>query len=75
MTTPIEERMARIEGSFEQIDRRLGNIEQEFRDFRGSTEQEFHSLRGELNTKFYWLLGTMLATWVTNMLAILLRGP
>jgi hypothetical protein len=27
MTTPLEERMARLEGSYEQIDRRLGRVE------------------------------------------------
>jgi hypothetical protein len=37
MTTPpssIEERMARLEGSYEQIDRRLGTLEQDVRGLR-----------------------------------------
>ena len=62
-TSSLEERMARLEGSFEQIERRLGNIEQDMR-----------SLRSDLNTRFYWLMGTMLGMWVTIILAVLLRG-
>jgi hypothetical protein len=36
MTTPspVEERIARIEGSFEQMERRMGTLEQDVRDFR-----------------------------------------
>lgn len=37
MTTPpssLEERMARLEGSYEQIDRRLGTLEQDVRGLR-----------------------------------------
>jgi predicted nuclease with TOPRIM domain len=37
MATPpssIEERMARLEGSYEQIDRRLGTLEQDVRGLR-----------------------------------------
>ena len=37
MTTPpssMEERMARLEGSYEQIDRRLGTLEQDLRGLR-----------------------------------------
>jgi tetrahydromethanopterin S-methyltransferase subunit G len=62
-TSSLEERMARLEGSFEQIERRLGNIEQDMR-----------SLRSDLNTRFSWLMGTTLGMWVTIILAVLLRG-
>jgi tetrahydromethanopterin S-methyltransferase subunit B len=62
MTTPIEERMARLEGAVEQMDRRLTNIEQELR-----------ALRSELNTRFYQLFALMFGMWVTAILAIILR--
>ncbi len=55
--------MARLEGSFEQIERRLSTLEQDVRE--GFARME---------TRFYWLLGTMLAMWVTIILAVLLRG-
>jgi tetrahydromethanopterin S-methyltransferase subunit G len=65
-SSSLEERMARLEGSFEQIERRLSNIEQDIRAFRS-----------DLNTRFYWLMGTMLGIlipmWVTIILAVLLQ--
>jgi chromosome segregation ATPase len=46
MTTPssIEERIARLEGSFEQIDRRLTTLEQDLREFRSETSARFDRL-------------------------------
>jgi hypothetical protein len=59
--------MAGLQGSFEQIERRLGNIEQEIR-----------SLRTDLNTRFNWPLGInqgiLIPIWVTIIQAVLLRG-
>jgi hypothetical protein len=69
MTTPnLEARMARVEGSVEQINLRLGRIEALIDQLRG----ELNALRGELNTRFYILLGTLIPMWVTIILAILL---
>lgn len=41
----MDVRMARLEGSYEQIDRRLGVIEADIRD-----------LRSDIRQSFYWLL-------------------
>jgi len=66
-TSSIEERMARLEGSFEQIERRLSTLEQDVR-----------AGFARIETRFNWLLGIMLGTlipmWVTIILAVLLRG-
>ena len=62
-TSSLEERMARLEGSFEQIERRLTTLEQDVRE--GFARME---------TRFYWLMGTMLGMWVTIILAVLLRS-
>ena len=51
MTTPssIEERIARLEGSFEQIERRLGTLEQDLRGFRAETNARFDRLEERID--------------------------
>jgi hypothetical protein len=58
----LEERVARIEGMVEQMDRRLNHI-----------ETELDELRRELNSRFLWLLGVQISMWVTIILAILFK--
>jgi hypothetical protein len=51
MTTPssIEVRIARLEGSFEQIERRLGTLEQDFRSLRVELIARFDRLEGRMD--------------------------
>jgi hypothetical protein len=58
----LEERVARIEGIVEQMDKRLNHLESEMRD-----------LRRDLNNRFLWLLGVQISMWVTIILAILFK--
>jgi hypothetical protein len=58
----LEERVARIEGILEQMDKRLNHIESELRD-----------LRRDLNNRFLWILGVLITMWVTIILAILIK--
>jgi hypothetical protein len=54
----LEERVARIEGIIEQIEKRLNHIESEMiRDIRN----EIREVRKDLNYRFYWLLGVQIA--------------
>jgi predicted nuclease with TOPRIM domain len=76
----LEERVARIEGILEQMDKRLNHLEGEIRDLRAYFESEFKGLRGEigdlrrdLNNRFLWMLGVQITMWVTILLAILFR--
>ena len=48
MTTPssTEERIARLEGSFEQIERRMGTLEQDLRHFRPYIAARFDKVEG-----------------------------
>ena len=62
MSSSLEERVARIEGIVEQMDKRLNHIESEIRD-----------LRRDLNNRFFWLLGVQISMWVTIILTILLK--
>jgi peptidoglycan hydrolase CwlO-like protein len=76
----LEERVARIEGILEQMDKRLNHLESEIRNLRVYVESEIKSLRGEisdlrrdLNNRFLWMLGVQITMWVTIILAILFR--
>jgi peptidoglycan hydrolase CwlO-like protein len=76
----LEERVAKIEGILEQMDKRLNHLESEIRDLRAYVESEIRSLRGEisdlrrdLNNRFLWILGVQITMWVTIILAILFR--
>lgn len=66
-TSPLEIRMAHIEGAFEQINARLGAIEQRlgrledrFTRFDDKLDARIDSLRSELlvrmDRQFYWIL-------------------
>jgi|SRR5918992_5470536 chromosome segregation ATPase len=54
MTTPtpsIEERLARLEGSFEQIDRRLTTLEQDVRGLRADLNTRMDRLEERLDAR------------------------
>jgi len=68
------ERVARVEGIVEQMDKRLNHIETELRDFRKEIFSEISSLRIELNTRFYWLIGIRISMWITIILTILFKA-
>jgi len=53
--TGLEERMAKIEGAFEQIDKRLGRLEAEVHSLR----EEMASLRQELHNEVATVRGEM----------------
>jgi predicted RNase H-like nuclease (RuvC/YqgF family) len=76
----LEERVARIEGILERMDKRLNHLESEIRDLRVYVESEIKGLRGEigdlrrdLNNRFLWMLGVQITMWVTIILAIIFR--
>ncbi len=66
-TESLEVRLARLEGSYEQINERLGTIESRLDSLgtkvdNGFTEvrREFTEVRREMRTQFYWLLGVII---------------
>jgi len=76
----LEERVARIEGILEQVDKRLNHLESEMRELRSEMRGEISEVRGEirelrrdLNNRFFWLLGVQISMWVTIVLAILFK--
>lgn len=65
----LEERVARIEGILEQMDRRLNHIESEVSGLRRDIDRRFDSL-------FRWTVGLILGMWATvimTLIPILLR--
>ena len=71
MATPssIEERIARLEGSFEQIERRLGTLEQDVRALR----VEMMALNARIDRLFYWQLGLLGAIGASILATVLSR--
>ena len=82
MTTPssIEERIAHLEGSYEQIERRLGTLEQDVRSLRAEMNARFDRLDSRmdrLNSRMdrliYWQLGVMAAIAASILATVLTR--
>ncbi len=72
--------MARLEGAYEQIDRRLGTIEMRLESMESRFDQRFNAVDQRFNAidqrfnvvdqRFLWSIGTTVGTWITVMLAI-----
>jgi tetrahydromethanopterin S-methyltransferase subunit G len=60
----IDERVARIEGSLKQMDKRLGSVETDLRGIR----TEIQGIRSEIGTHFRWMVGLMIGIWSTVVL-------
>jgi hypothetical protein len=90
MTTPpssMEERMARLEGSYEQIDRRLGTLEQDLRGLRADlnawvdrvdnridqVNNRIDQVGSRIDRLFYWQLGLMGAIAASILTTVLTR--
>ena len=84
--SPLEERMAKVEGILEEVRTRLNHLESRMDGLETTMATEFSQLRQEINannrelrqemrTRFRWTLGIMLGVlipmWVTIILAIL----
>lgn len=58
----LEVRMAHLEGAYEQINTRLGDLRSDVQDLGRKTDANFR-----------WMIGIILANWITIILTILLR--
>ena len=74
----MEERIARLEGSYEQIRDRLNSIERtmdaRFGELAGQMNSRFDQMDarfGLIDTRFMWLTGVVIGTWITTILTIL----
>jgi tetrahydromethanopterin S-methyltransferase subunit G len=57
---PLDVRMARLEGAFEQVDKRLESI-----------DRRLDRLADLFESRFTWLTGIVVGTWITTTLAII----
>ena len=75
-----EERVAKIEGTLSQMDKRLNHIETELQglrgeinslrsELRGEIDERFAGIEGDIKTHFRWTIGLMIPMWVTIILA------
>ena len=69
----LEIRMARLEGAYQQINERLGLLEQRLTSEIASLRLDFTELRRQINTQFYWLLTFILGSILIPMLRDLMR--
>ena len=77
---PVEIRMARLEGAYEQINERLGTMEARIDNrFNGiearlnNHDARFDALDRKIDSRFGQLLVVVMTSWVTTIGAILLR--
>lgn len=63
----MEVRLARLEGAYEQIDRRLADLRQDVIAMRQEMQHRFAGVE----QKFTWLFGLLVGTWITTILTIL----
>ena len=77
-------RMVRLEGAYEQIDKRLGSLESRMASLERKVDEGFARLRQDLtqaidrvgqklDATFRWVIGIVLVNSITLMLAIFLR--
>jgi len=76
----LEQRLARIEGILEQVDRRISNMEHDFREFRGEVDKrlaelghEMNEMRREMSSNLRWTIGVMVSLWLSAVIPMLLK--
>jgi chaperonin cofactor prefoldin len=63
----LEVHMDRLEGAYEQINKRLEAIEADIRELRSSLESLRRDLTAQMASQFRWVVGL----WATTILAVL----
>lgn len=65
----MEERLAKVEGILEQMDKRLNHMEAEMSELRAVITE----LKKSIDTNFRWTVGLIIGIWVTVIVVILLK--
>ena len=65
--TTAEERISRLEGAYEQVDRLLDSIDSRLSDLN----QSISELRAETNSRFNTLLTVVIGSWITLVVGII----
>ena len=75
--TSEEQRISRLEGAYEQVDGRLGDLTLSFEALRAEMIRANEALRAEMNSRFnnlYMLLGGAWITVMGALIGLFLRG-
>ena len=76
-STDLEQRVSRLEGAYEQVTERLGDLSQAIAGLRADMHTEIGSLRAETNTRFNTLLLMIAGLWATmigGFIALFVNG-
>jgi len=71
----IEARLARLEGSYEQINTRLGSIELRLNRLDDTIELRLNRLDDKMDRQFYWLLGLLVISILLPLAMRYLPAP
>jgi uncharacterized Rmd1/YagE family protein len=85
--SPIESRMARLEGAYEQVSQRLMNVDPRFDAldrridlFRDALEKKIDALEKKIDAvdakndhRFMWMVGIVVTTWLSTIASIYLH--
>ena len=69
-----QERLSRLEGTYEQVDRRLNDMNSRLDSMQHAIEgmhRAIDGLRSEMNSRYNTLVIVMVASWVTLMAAFI----
>ena len=79
----MEQRIARLEGAYEQISDRLNGIDARLAAMEHTIDVRFGQMEGrfgqidgrfaQIDARFMWLTGVVIGTWITTILTILFR--
>ncbi|HHT9131224.1 MAG TPA: hypothetical protein ACFYED_01930 [Candidatus Tripitaka californicus] len=72
-TTGLEERVAHIEGTMGQLNKRLDSVEVALVNLQRVVDEKFQRVDEKLDTQFRWTVGIMITMWATIILTILVR--
>ena len=72
-TSPLESRMARLEGAYDQVSRRLMNIDPRFDALDRKIDLLRDTLDKKIDQRFTWTVGIVVTTWLTTIASIYLH--
>jgi hypothetical protein len=74
---PLEVRMAHLEGAYEQIDKRLGDLTYSIESRFARVDARLDALNNKIDDRFgglQWRMTSLIVgTWITTILAVLLH--
>ena len=72
-TSPLESRMARLEGAYDQVSRRLMNIDPRFDALDRKIDLLRDTLDKKIDQRFTWTVGIIVTTWLMTIASIYLH--